>query len=268
MFLELRNVHYVYPGNIEALKGVSINVSKSEVVAIIGPNGCGKTTLLLVAAGLLDPNEGEVLIDGRELKNMLPDIRRKIGILFQDPDDQLFNPTVYDELAFGLKQLKFSNDEIESKVKTIAKLFEIEGILERQPYRLSFGEKKIVALASILVYDPEILLFDEPTSNLSFKYLRKIENVVSNAKINNKAVIIASHNVEFVAKVADRIYVLNEGKVIGEGTVKKVLTNEKLLALADMEPPIAFKIAKQLKLKPCKTPITIDELLKCLRTIL
>ena len=122
MLLKVENIHFEYPGRVKVLRGASFSVDRGEVVAIIGPNGCGKTTLLMVAAGLLEPKEGIVLLGGKPLKNQLPEAREKIGLVFQDPNDQLFNPTVYDEIAFALHQLFFSLEDVDRRVKEIAEV--------------------------------------------------------------------------------------------------------------------------------------------------
>jgi cobalt/nickel transport system ATP-binding protein len=236
--LMLKDVHFKYPGDIEILKGVDLTVERHEIVAVIGPNGSGKTTLLMVAAGLLEPETGEVLLDGKPLRNQLPGARRRIGLVFQDPDDQLFNPTVHDEIAFAPHQI-FNPEYVEEKILEVADKFNLRGILNKPPYKLSVGEKRMVAMASILVYDPELLLLDEPTANLSYTPIEEIKRILMDSRGKGKAVLIASHDVEFIAETADRVYVLNGGILHGGENAKFILSNENLLALADMKPPLS-----------------------------
>jgi len=264
MLLEVREVAYAYPGGPEVLKGASFHVDGGEVVAIVGPNGSGKTTLLLIAAGLLEPSRGEVLFEGSPLRRLLPRVRRRIGLLFQDPDDQLFNPTAYDELAFTLRQLLPSEEEVRKRVVEVAEELNIVGLLNRPPYRLSIGEKRRVALASILVYDPDLLLLDEPTANLSSKSIEEVERMLEASKRAGKAVVTSSHDVEFVARVADRVYVLSDGVLRGGGDARSVLADEELLSLADMKPPLLLQAFKLLGLSD-KPPLTIEELRALLR---
>lgn len=260
MMLKVDKISFKYPGNIHVLKSASYYVERGEAVAIIGPNGSGKTTLLLISAGLLNPCDGLVTYNGRPLKDQLPEIRRKIGFVFQDPDDQLFNPSVYDEIAFALRQIYSDKKIIEDKVIKIAENLDLKDVLHRPPYRLSIGEKRMLTIASVLVYEPEILILDEPTANLSSKCIDKIGKIVMEAKQNNKAIVIASHDVEFVAKAADRVYILNNGVLYGGQNVKTVLTDSSLLKLADMKPPITYQVLKLLNLKFKGKILTIDEL--------
>ena len=178
MLLRVEKIKFEYPGGPEVLKEASFNADKGEIVTIIGPNGSGKTTLLMIAAGLLDPSKGTVYIEDKTLKEQLPRIRSRIGLVFQEPDDQLFNATVYEELAFTLRQLHSSIEEVDETVIEITKKFKLEEIIDKPPYRLSIGEKRIVALASVIAYNPDILLLDEPTANLSSGPIKSIKEII------------------------------------------------------------------------------------------
>ncbi|MGP3667305.1 MAG: energy-coupling factor ABC transporter ATP-binding protein [Candidatus Bathyarchaeota archaeon] len=265
MLLKVEDVYFRYPGGVDVLKGASFFVNRGEVIAIIGSNGSGKTTLLTVAAGLLNPSKGVVLLDDKPLKNQLPEARRRIGLVFQDPDDQLFNSTVYDEIAFTLRQI-LPAEEVDKKVVEVAERFKLNNLLNKPPYKLSIGEKRMVTLASILAYNPEVLLLDEPTANLSIKSVEEVGKVVVEAKDTGKAVVVASHDIEFVAKVADRVYILNNGLTLGGSDTRSVLVNKSLLELADMQPPIVFQAIKLLKLRFENEPLTLEELSKILNS--
>ena len=235
--LMLKDVHFKYPGDIEVLKGVDLTVERHEIVAVMGPNGSGKTTLLMVAAGLLEPETGEVLLDGKPLRNQLPKARRRIGLVFQDPDDQLFNPTVYEEIAFAPRQI-LNPEEAHGRVMDVADRLNLRGLLDRPPYKLSMGEKRVVAIASILAYDPELLLLDEPTANLSYASAMEVKRVVVEAKDKGKAILVASHDLGFVAETVDRIYILYEGVIHGGSPVRSMLSDEDLLSLAGVNPQL------------------------------
>lgn len=237
MKLEVVKVNFKYPGGPMVLKGASFYVRGGEAVAIVGPNGSGKTTLLLIASGLLEPDEGEVLLEGLLLKRMLPEARRKIGMVFQDPDDQLFNPTVYEELAFSLRQILPSEVEVRRRIEEVVEYFKLKEVLHRPPYKLSMGEKRKVALASALIYDPSILILDEPTVNLSLSSVMMVRKVITEAKSLGKAVVLSSHDSDFVVDVADRVYIMSNGALLGGEHTASILSNRALLELADIKPP-------------------------------
>lgn len=262
MTLEMKKVYFKYPGGDEVLKGASLLVRRGEVVSVVGANGSGKTTLLMVAAGLLEPDKGCVLIDGKPLREQLPGVRRRIGLVFQDPDDQLFNPTVYDEIAFTLRQIYRTEKEVREKVKTVAERFKLEKFLNKPPYELSIGEKRKVALASVLAYDPDVLLLDEPNANMSAKTVEEIEGVIYEARSLGKAVLVTSHDVEFVADVSDRVYVLSDGVLMGGSATRQVLSDSSLLNLADMRPPLVLEALRLLNVEMKEYPLTIKELRK------
>lgn len=263
MLLRVDKIRFKYPGGPDVLKDATFNADKGEIVAIIGPNGSGKTTLLMVAAGLLDPSKGVVYIEERPLKEQLPKVRSRIGLVFQEPDDQLFNATVYEELAFTLRQLINSVEEVDNKVKKIAKKFHLNAIINKPPYKLSIGEKRIVALASVIIYDPDILLLDEPTANLSSGPIKSIEEILQAAKKSGKVIVIASHDVEFVASVSDRIYILDKGSIVGGTNTKSILSDDDMLTIADMNPPLVLQTLRELGLETQNTPMTIIELSNC-----
>jgi len=260
LLLSASSLHFRYPRGPEVLKGASFTLARGEVVAIIGPNGSGKTTLLLVASGLLEPDSGEVLFEGSPLKEQLPWVRRRIGFVFQDPDDQLFNPTVFDEMAFALRQILSSEAEVRRRVEELARRLKLSHLLERPPFKLSVGEKRRLALASVLTYDPDLLILDEPTANLSSRSVEEVVEVVREARGASKGVLVSSHDVEFVASVADRVYVLSGGRLHGGLSAREVLTDEALLSLADMSPPAALRAAEALGLRLKRPPLTVEEL--------
>jgi len=266
MLLKLEKIYFEYPGGVEVLRDASFSADRGEVVAIIGPNGSGKTTLLMIAAGLLEPKKGKVLLEEKPLKDQLPEARKKIGLVFQDPNDQIFNPTVYDEIAFALRQLYSSAEEVDRRVREVAEKFNLKQLLNKPPYKLSVGEKRMVTLASVIAYNPDVLLLDEPTANLSSRTIREIEEVVEDCRDADKAVVVASHDIEFVAKVSDRVYILNNGSILGGSDAKSMLSDERLLELADMKPPLVLQTLRLLKPELRSHPLTIKDLKKATST--
>lgn len=183
---------------------------------------------------------------GDPLKEQLPQVRKEIGLLFQDPDGQLFNPVVFDEIAFALRQLGLSLKEINEKVYEVAKALGITHLLNRLTMRLSYGKKKKVALASILVYNPKILLPDEPVSNLTPKFVEEFKTIIRKLKSEGKSIVIATHDINFVIDLADRIYILHQGYVIAEGKINDLLFDKELLERAELELLIIMRILEKM----------------------
>lgn len=223
--ISARNVSYAYPDGSMALRDVSIEIYRNDRVGIIGPNGSGKSTLIFLLSGLLRPTKGEVRIFG-----MLPDkknvesIRRRIGVVFQNPDDFLFNPTVKDELLYVPKQLEMDEEQMLRLLSEYAKKFDLEEILQKPPFRLSGGEKKKVEIASVLVYSPEVIFLDEPTANVDGKTKRIVAEMMRNY---SGTVVIASHEMELIWELCSRVVLMSKGKIVEETTVES-LSEEKL----------------------------------------
>ncbi len=214
--LELRNIWFKYPGMENyVLKGISLELKSGKTYFITGPNGAGKTTLLMVAAGLLKPEKGEVIFQGKPLSKQLPEARRHIGVLFQNPEAMLFNPTVYDEVAYGLRQILSSQEEIDRKVKdTIRRIGLNENILYKLVHKLSYGEKKLVAFASIISYDPKVLLLDEPFTNLSHENIEQIMSIILDFKSKGKTILMVGHDSSGMKEnIVDKKFYLDNGEL-------------------------------------------------------
>ncbi|KAA0258623.1 ABC transporter ATP-binding protein [Deferribacter autotrophicus] len=198
--LHLKNISYIAEDNTLIFENVNLHIKHKDKIAIIGPNGIGKTTLLKIISGLKKPKTGEIYVfDNRiETDDDYEKVRKKIGFLFQNSDDQFIFPTVKDDIAFGLFNLGMKKSEVEKKVKNILDDLEIAHLAEKSPFKLSGGEKKLVALAGILVCEPEILLLDEPTTALDDNAINKIIKILTSL---DKTILIVSHNIEFVKKV-------------------------------------------------------------------
>lgn len=224
--VEIKNLSYTYPDGTPALDGVTLDVMEGESVGIIGPNGAGKSTLLLHLNGILQSKNGAIKVLGMPLINRnLRKIRSKACLVFQDPEDQLFMPTVFDDVAFGLINLGYDGGAVKEKVEDILERVDLSGRENRSSHHLSFGEKKLVSLATVLVMEPEILLLDEPTSNLDRKEKREIIKFLQ--KID-KTKIIVSHDLEMIKQLCQRVAVINRGKVVFVGD-KEILKDDSRL---------------------------------------
>lgn len=221
-----RGASYVYPDGTAGVTEATVDVEEGERIALIGANGSGKSTLLLLFSGLLKPLKGEIIILGKPVnKKNSKFFRRNIGVLFQNPDDFLFNPTVRDELLYTPAQLEIDEDEALRMAERYAKMLDIDGFLDRPPFRLSGGEKKKVALACVLMMEPKVLLLDEPTANIDGRTRRKIIEMIDSI---DTTLVIATHELDFIDKLAERVIVLStEKKVIADGGLE--LINDKEL---------------------------------------
>lgn len=235
LLFDLQDVDFEYD-RIPALRGLSLQVAEGESIALLGANGSGKSTLLRILDALYFPSQGTVRFFGQRLTPELLNadsfglpFRRKVALVFQNPDVQLFNPTVFDEVAFGPLQLEWSREQVLSKVEATLELLKIAHLRDRPPYRLSGGEKKRVALASVIVLDPDVLLLDEPTSTLDPRSQSQIIDLIQEWTDSSRTVITATHQIEIVEDIAKRIVVLEEGSVAADGTPAEILSNHELL---------------------------------------
>lgn len=237
---ELKNISFSYEA-IPAICGLTLHIGEGDRVALLGANGSGKSTLLRILDALYFPSAGSVTFKGEALteKRLQQDefslnFRRRVALVFQNPDVQLFNPTVFDEVAYGPLQMQWSKEDVLRRVEETLQFMSISHLRDRPPYRLSGGEKKRVALASVLVLDPEVLLLDEPTATLDPKSQSQVVDLMQQWKGTAKSVITATHQLEIVEDIADRVYVLEAGTVIAEGTPSEILSNADLLLRANL----------------------------------
>lgn len=237
---ELRDVSFGY-NNVAALSGVSLSIQAGMRVAIMGANGSGKSTLLRILDGLYFPSAGEVRFCGAPLTEAaLADdgfafgFRRRVALVFQSPDVQLFNPTVFDEVAFGPLQMRWPKDEIRRRVAETLDLMEISHLRDRSPHRLSGGEKKRVALAAVLVLDPEVLLMDEPTAALDPRSQSQVVDFLVGWGGGAKTVITATHDLDTVEEIADLALVFQKGRVVAEGRPADLLADQDLLTRSNL----------------------------------
>jgi cobalt/nickel transport system ATP-binding protein len=223
--VEIIRLRYTYPDGTEALKGVTLHINEGESIAIIGPNGAGKSTLLLHLNGILKGN-GTVRIFGVDAKENPEKVRRFVGLVFQNPDDQLFMPTVFDDVAFGPINMGIPPDEVRRRVENSLRLVGLEGHEKKSPHHLSYGEKKRVALATVLSMSPRILALDEPLGNLDPRGRIRLMKILSSLKTTK---IIATHDLEAVSKLCNRTVIIDSGRIFCNGRTKEILRNFQLL---------------------------------------
>lgn len=266
--VDVRDLTYVYPDGTLALKDVSMDVSRGELVVLLGPNGAGKSTLLLHLNGILK-GSGSIRIFGEDIGNKKrSEVVSEVGVVFQDPDDQLFMPTVFDDVAFGPINMGLSDLEVERRVESALKKMNMLGYEARCPHHLSLGEKKKISLASVLSMEPEILAFDEPTSNLDPKSRRDVLKVMKDLKADGKTIILATHDINAVPEISDRVYVINK-TLVGEGSPREIFLDADLLKDSNLEVPsitILFEILSCFGYNCDKLPLSIDEAISHLTT--
>ncbi|MEJ5326800.1 MAG: ATP-binding cassette domain-containing protein [Candidatus Bathyarchaeia archaeon] len=245
--IEAENVHFVYPNGVEALKGVSLVIREGEFVAIMGQNGAGKTTLIKHFNGLLKPTKGSVRVNGVETtKTSVASLARNVGFVFQNPDHQLFSETVEEEIAFALKNFGFEADVIEKRISWALNLLGLEQYRKTSPFLLSGGERKRVALASVLAWDPQTLVLDEPTIGQDYQQKEKLRQFIIQMQTQGKTVIIVTHDVEFVAECNPRVVLMKEGRIVADGEGKGILTNPEVLAQSSVVLPQITQIFMKL----------------------
>ena len=237
--IEVAGLCYSYPDGTQALRGVSFRAVHGESVAVIGANGAGKSTLLVHLNGYLMPSQGKIRIGDLPLtKGTLQDIRRTVGMIFQDPDDQLFMPTVYDDVAFGPINLGLPPDEVDARVNKALDLVEVPHLKNKPPYRLSGGEKRRVAIATVISMSPDILVLDEPTTGLDPLARRQLIGLLGNFRHTK---IIASHDLDMVADLCERTIVLHEGAIRADGPTADIFRDDALLAACRLEKPLSMQ---------------------------
>ncbi len=238
--IETKGITYEYPDGTKALDKVNFNVDEGKIVALLGPNGAGKSTLFLHFNGILSPSTGSVIIDGVTIeynKKDLMQIRQKVGIVFQNPDDQLFAPTVLEDVAFGPMNMGLPKEEVEARVKEALLRVGMEEFEKKPPHHLSGGQKKRVAIAGILAMKPKIMVLDEPTSGLDPKGASQILRLLYKLNHEGITIVISTHDVDLVPLYASKVYIISKGKIIKEGTAPEVFEDVKTIRGANLRLP-------------------------------
>lgn len=224
--IEIKNLSYAYPDGTSALKDVGLDVFEAESLGVIGPNGAGKSTLLLHLNGILRGNNHIRILDLEINDRTLPLVRRKVGLVFQHPDDQLFMPCVFDDVAFGPLNMGMAKDEVQNAVEGALKEVDMLDCIRRPSHHLSAGQKKRVSLATVLSMNPEILVLDEPSTDLDPRHRQDLINVLKRLSITK---IIATHDLDLVLEVCSKVVLLDNGKLTAAGNVLEIFNNRKLL---------------------------------------
>ncbi|WP_407416374.1 ATP-binding cassette domain-containing protein [Methanobrevibacter sp.] len=264
--LEVQNIKYSYNNDYQALKGVSLKIEQGEMVALLGKNGAGKSTLFLHLNGIYQPDEGKVFIDGEELKydkKSLLKFRQKVGIVFQNPDDQIFAPTVEEDVAFGPLNLGLSMEEVQNRVEEALERVGMTGYEKTAPHHLSGGQKKRVAIAGILAMKPEIMVLDEPTAGLDPNGVTNLVRLLKELNAEGITILISTHEVNLVPEYANKAFVLVDGNLIAEGTPKEIFSQPNILEQANLEIPIVTELFQQIEAEGIDIggdyPLTIEE---------
>lgn len=237
--VEARGLSFRYPDGTAALDDVTFRILHGECVAVVGANGAGKSTLLHHLCGILAPQRGEVRIGETPLtRESLPLIRRSVGLVFQDPDDQLFMPTVYEDVAFGPRNLGLSEEQVAERVAESLSRVGGDTLRDRPPYKLSGGEKRVAAIAAVLAVGPDVLVMDEPSSNLDPRARRRLIGLLDSFHHSR---IIATHDLDLVLDICPRTIVMQRGRVLADGSTTEMFSDESLLAAAGLEKPLRMQ---------------------------
>ena len=246
--IEVKGLWHIYPGGIDALKGVSFNVNRGEFLAIIGPNGSGKSTLLKHFNGLLKPTKGDVFVDGVNTKDTTTGkLAKKVGLVFQNPDYQLFAKSVKEEIEYGLKNIKLPKDEIDVRIKEAIEFTGLKGYEEKHPLLLKKDERQRVAFASIIAMTPEIIVVDEPTTGQDFKGSEVMMQMLTKLNRMGKTIIVVTHDIRLVARYADRIIILFKGEIVADGPTRHIFSKYyETLQNIYLSPPQITQLARML----------------------
>ena len=239
-YLKINNLSYTYPDGHKALNDINFSIDQGESICVLGPNGAGKTTLILHLNGILGNLTGEIEVDGlKYTPENIAEIRKTVGVVFQDPDDQLFMPTVLEDVMFGPKNFGYSNEESETNAVEALKMVGMENFQDRPPHHLSFGQKRKVAIATVLASKPKLLVLDEPASNLDPASRRDLIDILIKLDIS---IILVTHDLPMALEICERSLVLNEGIIKEDSLTKDILQNKQLMKENRLELPYGFAL--------------------------
>ncbi len=250
MRIEIRDLNFTYPTGVEALRGISLTIESGEQVAIVGQNGAGKTTLVKHLNGLLQPTSGTVHVgDWNTKEHSVAKMARRVGYVFQNPDEQLFSKNVGTEVAFGPRNLGMSAEQAERQIKDALTMAELSDKTETNPYDLSPTWRKMVALASVIAMDTNIVIFDEPTTGQDAASSARIANVIKVLRERGKTVITITHDIDFCAENFERVIAMSQGQILLDGKANDVLGQDEILATTYVDPPQLTRLGKKLGFK-------------------
>ena len=246
--IKAKGLEYSYADGTNALSGVNFEANSGERVAVLGPNGSGKTTLFYHFNGLIKPTRGEIKVFGEDISDANIDrIRRKVGLVFQNPDSQLFSPTVFQDIAFGPKNIGLDSTAVRERVSNLLRRFDIEELSQKNPAKLSGGQKKRVAIAGVIAMEPDVLVLDEPTSGLDACGITDTMEILDELHNEGKTIIISTHDTDLAASWANRVYILNQGRVFRSGDPVHIFGDEKLIAEAGLKHPVIVQTFREFK---------------------
>lgn len=261
VIIEAENVQYSYPDGTDALLNINLKVRKGEKLAILGSNGAGKSTLFMQFNGIFRPNSGCIKYHGEEIsykKKALVELRKKVGIVFQDPDTQLFSSSVWQDISFGPLNLGLSNEEVTARVKQSLIETETTDIQDKPTHLLSYGQKKRVSIAGVLAMEPEVIIFDEPTAGLDPRHAREFIELLEKLSDEGKTIIISTHDVDLAYSWSDRMAIMYSGEIIGHGFPGELFTQPNIVERADLSLPWLVDMHSEFVKKgliPPKTPL-------------
>ena len=238
--IHARDLRFTYPNGVTGLDGLDLHIAHGERVAVLGPNGAGKTTLMLHLNALLEAKSGELEVAGLRVgHDDVRDLRARVGLIFQDPDDQLFMPTVREDVAFGPLNLGLSKPEVEDRVRQALAAVRMGEHSDRAPHQLSLGQRRRVAIATVLAMDPSLLVLDEPSANLDPRTRRELIETLDRIE---RTLLIVTHDLPLAAALCERAVLLSAGKIVADGPTLELLADEQLLAAHDLELPDGFDL--------------------------
>ncbi len=260
--IEVKDIYFTYPSGTEALSGVSCTIRDQEFVAIMGENGAGKTTLVKQFNGILKPTKGDVLVNGVNTRKMsVAQLSREVGLVFQNPDHQLFSETVEEEIAFGLRNFGFKDSEVLGRVSWVLGLLGLEKYRKASPFMLSGGERKRVALAAVLAWDPRVIVLDEPTIGQDHAQKERLRQFIIKVNAEGRTVVMVTHDVEFVADCSPRVILMSKGRIIADGDAREIFNNSALMSKSSIMPPQLTQLLRRLSdLGLPQTVLTLDEI--------
>ncbi|MBL7164054.1 MAG: ATP-binding cassette domain-containing protein [Anaerolineales bacterium] len=259
--IQCRNLEHTYPNGVKALNGIDLDIYEGEIVAIVGQNGSGKTTLAKHLNGLLTPTNGDVMVNGMHTKEQgVFKIGQKVGYVFQNPDHQIFSELVYDEIAFGPQLRQVPEEEVDQRVKEALEAVGLTGFEQEDPFSLTKSGRQRVAVASVLAVQPDVLILDEPTTGLDYKEQRSMMDMVRRLNDQGSTIIFVTHHMWVVAEYAHKVFVIKDGRILLDGTTRKVFAQEETLQASYLRPPHFVQFSNQLG----KIFLSPDEMISCI----
>ncbi|WP_240338321.1 energy-coupling factor ABC transporter ATP-binding protein [Peribacillus alkalitolerans] len=243
-------VSYQYADGTMALNEINFTIEKGKKIALIGNNGAGKSTLFLLLNGILRPTSGHIFYNGKKLtykQKEIQQLRQQVGIVFQNPETQLFSSSVYDDIKFGPKNLNLPTEEIERRVNEVLTLTETESLKDKPPHFLSIGQKKRVAIAGIVAMNPELMVLDEPTAGLDPYYSIRMMDILKDIHHRNRTILLSTHNVDLAYEWADEVIILNNGHLLAQGTAVEVFNKKEILEKSHLQTPWIMEVFERLQ---------------------